>query len=94
VEILGLELPVRQLLFGSKCSPWHRLAHCSWLVGPTQQRLVCFHSEVDRLDLPVLLLVGWPERSFSLFSKLLKTKDVACAIGRMAGLGHFKLRAH
>ena len=42
----------------------------------------------------VLLLVGWPERSFSLFFKLRKTKDVACAIGRMAGLAHFKLRAH
>jgi hypothetical protein len=63
-------------------------------VGPTQQRLVCFHAKVGRWDLLGLLLVGWPERSFSLFSKLRKTKDVACAIGRMAGLVHFKLRAH
>jgi hypothetical protein len=56
--------------------------------------LVCFHAKVGRWDLLVLLLVGWPERSFSLFFKLRKTKDVACAIGRMAGLAHFKLRAH
>jgi hypothetical protein len=46
------------------------------------------------LDLLVLLLVVWLERSFSPFFKLRKTKDLACAIGRMAGLSLFKLRAH
>jgi glycerol-3-phosphate acyltransferase PlsY len=46
------------------------------------------------LDLLVLLLVGWPGRSFSPFFKRRKTKDVACAIGRMAGLSLFKLLAN